>query len=99
MAHDRLGKTEPVGSSLRRQMIQTGACLPPCLLVACRQALRHDMRRGIGNGTAPGRCAELIRNDAQLLAFLCQTAHDQQGILAMRAIDPAGAQDQVWYAR
>ncbi|MNN21442.1 hypothetical protein D3C81_1347630 [compost metagenome] len=68
---------------------------PPRLAVRGSDTLRHDMRGGVGDGAAPGRCTELVGNDTELVALLRQTEHGQQKVLSMRAVDPAGAQDQV----
>jgi hypothetical protein len=56
---------------------------------------RQNMRRHIGNRTAPSRSAVLVINDAQFAPFLRKAFNRQQEILAAHAVHPAGAKNQV----
>src|SRR5262249_32847409 len=61
--------------------------------------IRNHSEDCVGNQRRRGRCANLIRDNAQFFPLLRQSRNSSQKILAVRRIDPASSHNQRTTAR
>ena len=70
-----------------------GAAGPGDLCSLELEGVQEAPAGGLGDAATPGRCADLVIDDVQRIAFGHQALHGQQEVAAAQPVDPTLAQD------